>query len=568
MHQRRSVAPGNIVERRKRRKASSDSSMGSSSSRVVLRRNKIKTNTNFEFSISILFFPLIVIFSILWIRMLWIIGSRRSLPLLLSSSLSNVTIPITATTTNIRRQILRIEGGEEEGQQKPQQKNQQPQPKFQLLSNDAPNCHELSSPDEIDLTVVTQLSHDRLWMMEHHCKRYGPYRISIAVYTKRSHQEVITELINMGCRIAFTTTDTTTDTPNATTALLSVLVMNVTKNKNNDYPVNELRNLALGAVRTTHIMYIDVDFWTSKNLYETILGHQPTNANSTNTNSISTTIRQQLYMDPKLALVIPAFQLRRTPNCLDEKIDCRSDHVPLMPFTNSELMKLLLSPKKKGADIFDPTNSGGHGSTDYKHWLSQQQQSRVGNETKPIGTGTLSLHPIDCLKSHRYEPYVVIRYCREITPPFQSIFSGYGKNKMTWMMQIVRSGFVFSQVQDAYLVHYPHSISASRINWNQSPKQLQQQQHNQQNYNIRRPKKSDINLHFDQYKRGQIDQLYVEFKSWLESTIPSSQTRIPMCTTTTTTNNNNNDGNGNGKGAQVQDDDNKLWIDPNRKKWK
>jgi len=549
MHQRRTMPPGSIVERRR-------------SSRVVLRRNKIKTNTNFEFSIHRLFLPLIVSFSILWIRMLWIIGSRRSLSI---SSSSNATIPITATATNIKRQMLRIEGGEEEGQQK----HQQPQPKFQLLSNDAPNCHTLSSSDEIDLTVVTQLSHDRLWMMEHHCKRYGPHRISIAVYTNQSHQEVITELINMGCRIAFTTT--TTDTTNATAALLSVIVMNATKahnkNKNNDYPVNELRNLALRAVRTTHIMYIDVDFWTSKNLYESILGHQPID---TNTNSIIKTIRQKLYMDPKLALVIPAFQLRRTPNCLDEKKDCRSEHVPLMPFTNSELMKLLLSlPPKKGADIFDPTNSGGHGSTDYNHWLSQQQrqQSKLGNETTTIGTGTLLLHPIDCLKSHRYEPYVVIRYCREITPPFQSIFSGYGKNKMTWMMQIVRSGFVFSQVQDAYLVHYPHPISASRINWNQSPKQLQQQ-HNQQNYNVRRPKKSDTNLHFDHYKRGQIDQLYVEFKSWLELTIPSSQTRIPMCTTT----NNNNDGNGIGIGigaqVQVQDDDNKLWIDPNRKKWK
>ncbi|OEU11690.1 hypothetical protein FRACYDRAFT_157236, partial [Fragilariopsis cylindrus CCMP1102] len=365
----------------------------------------------------------------------------------------------------------------------------------------APSCNNTvsSSEEEIDITLVTQLSQDRLWMMKYHCERYGPNSISIAVYTNKTLEDVKTELVDLGCP--------------TTTATVSVVVLNAESHGTawNDYPVNKLRNLALRAVRTTHILYIDIDFWTSANLYNTLV-HNPQ-------------IKQQLYQDPKLVLVIPAFQLQRISNCTDETKDCRTEHVPLMPHTFQELSEGI---QNKKITIFDPTNRGGHGSTDYAKWFQQ-----------PSG----SLSPIDCLKSHRYEPFVVIRYCREITPPFQSIFSGYGKNKMTWMMQVIRSGFVFAQLGGVYVIHYPHQLSSSRMNWNTSPKQLQQSQQHQ-NYNVRRPKQSDGDtINFQNYKRGQTDLLYLEFKNWLEETIPSTNIRVPMCPT-------------------AQDDDNKLWIDP------
>jgi len=118
------------------------------------------------------------------------------------------------------------------------------------------------------------------------------------------------------------------------------------------------------------------------------------------------------------------------------------------------------------------------------------------------------------------------------------------------MMQVVASGFVFSQVGGVYLVHYPHAISKSREDWNRAPKELQQRQQQQiGSYSVRRPKKSDGDLAFDRYKRGKVDDLYLRFKEWLKETIPSDRARLPMC-------------------ENAQDDDNKLWIDPNRKDWK
>ena len=393
---------------------------------------------------------------------------------------------------------------------------------FKLESEDAPRCQDPGSIDNIDTTLVTQLSDDRLWMMVHHCERYGPHSMSVAVYSNSTREEIAKQMLGMGCNIE-------SDNGNSlNTALVSVKVLDAqTHGAWNNYPVNELRNLALEGVKTTHITYIDVDFWPSDGLYEAILPEP---------------IRQELYDDPKLALVIPAFQLKRESDCRDETKDCREEHIPKMPKTLAELKKSIID---RSVEIFDPTNGGGHGSTDYQHWFAHQLEA--SNEVN-------LLHKIPCLKSHRYEPFVTIRYCRELTPPFQQAFSGYGKNKMTWMMQVAASGFVFSQVGGAYLVHYPHAISKSRQDWNRAPKELVSSAsassgNNKNNYSVRRPKASDGNLGFEKYHRGRVDDLYIRFKEWLKESIPSSEARLGLCT-------------------DAQDDDSKLWIDPDRKKWK
>ena len=65
--------------------------------------------------------------------------------------------------------------------------------------------------------------------------------------------------------------------------------------------------------------------------------------------------------------------------------------------------------------VFDSKNPHGHDSTMYDLWLAQ-----------PAGT----VAPINCLKSDRYEPYLVVQHCREL-PPCQEQFTGYGKNKIS-----------------------------------------------------------------------------------------------------------------------------------------
>ena len=401
---------------------------------------------------------------------------------------------------------------------------------FQKFTQNAPVCsvsggsneehHQQHSrrlhPIDVSYTLVTQLSDDRLWMMEYHCERWGyDNPISIAILSNQTYDDITSLLIEeYSCH----------------GSQLTVQIVDASLYPDNDYPVNTLRNIALRGIKTTHVVYIDVDFWESEGIYETLM---------------KDTIRKALAEDYKRSLVIPAWQLFR--QCTDW-VDCRDENIPYMPFSLHELYEML---SEKRGFIFDPTNKGGHGSTRYKDWLHQQPGS---------------LLDIECLVSKRYEPFLVFRYCNEL-PPFQEQFTGYGKNKMTWALQMLRSGYKMSQVGGIYLVHYPHLDSKSRLTWNQAPDEMIQvmnktkmnakaiisgvndheQHHDNDNSDpqelfgrILRPHQAKGPVDFMKYKRGQVDDLFIKFRSWLQDEIPD-ETQIPLC-------------------DEAKDDDSKLWI--------
>jgi Glycosyl-transferase for dystroglycan len=349
-------------------------------------------------------------------------------------------------------------------------------PRFLTQSEGAPQCTELS-PDEVTFTLVTQLSEDRLWMMEHHCQRWGEDRpISIAVHTNQTLLSVQDKLIEMGC------------------SLDHVQAQVYSTHSIDDYPVNILRNMALSMVKTTHVAYVDVDFWPSIDFYDTLT---------------TDTVRLTLAYDYKTALIVPAFSLRR--QCQDWR-DCPENNIPVMPTTRIDLLRSIFNHE---VSQFDPSNRGGHGSTRYKEWLSQNNE-------------TVEMIPIECVKSRRYEPYLVFRYCHDL-PPFQPSFTGYGKNKMTWILQLLRSGWTLQQVSHAFVVHYPHLDSPSRFVWNGGDNGRM----------LNRPQDNLL-----RYKRGQVDQLYKEFRKWMEATIPDD-TKVPLC-------------------PSAGDDDSRLWVDKRR----
>jgi len=131
-------------------------------------------------------------------------------------------------------------------------------------------------------------------------------------------------------------------------------------------------------------------------------------------------VRKQLASDSKLALIVPAFQIRQQCKSIDLSIvnpdqtepECREENIPRVPRTMDDLTELLVSHK---ASAFDPTNRGGHGSTSYREWFRMEDGD---------------LWDIPCILSNRYEPYLAARYCTDY-PPYQEVFTGYGKNKMT-----------------------------------------------------------------------------------------------------------------------------------------
>jgi hypothetical protein len=375
------------------------------------------------------------------------------------------------------------------------------QPSFPNLSD----CGQLEKT-QIDFTLATQSSEDRLWMMKHICSRWGKkHPVSLVLYSNRSYNEVIRDLRKMGC-ISFNNEDGNVHDKGTS----RLQIFDTSQYPPEEYPVNQLRNMALSAVQTSHAVYIDIDLWPSIGLYKSL--HHPT-------------VLEALVLDPKLAIVIPSFQLNS--QC-PPTMSCPDKNLNKMPFTSVELPNLILS---KDVTQLDPTNIWGHGSTDYKQWFRIVNSLRKGEDkTYP------ALSNLTCIKSNRYEPYLAFRVCNPL-PPFQEQFTGYGKNKITWIMHLRRIGYRFQQlgVGGDFIIHVPHAESTSRVKWNHGPLRKQPG-----------GKKKDVNpremgdVDWLKYKRGRIDSLYVAFQQWLDQHVPDTS-RVALC-----------------KG--VLDKEEKLWI--------
>lgn len=346
-------------------------------------------------------------------------------------------------------------------------------PEFIKKFDFAPECMQLQA-HEIDFTLVIHSSDDRLWMMEHHCQRWGYHNhISLALFTNKTMEDIRSQLIAMGCRKDRVTLQT-----------VSSKHFNQSTNDEDSmmyYPINQLRNKAMSKIQTSHAVIIDIDFFVSNDLNQSLS---------------RINVKEILAQDHKLAIVIPAFQLNRSCD-VDE--ECDELNIQRMPYDKINLKRLIM---KGMATIFDPTNRGGHGSTNYLDWFHDHQPGLIN---------------IPCIKSKRYEPYVVSRFCDAI-PPFQDTFNGYGKNKLSWMQQFLRSGYVLKQLDHSFIIHYPHTDSNARKEWNKGPNNL-----------LRNMRPHELkSVDWSRYKRGQNDQLYVEFRRWLQLEVPDDN-RMKKC---------------------------------------
>jgi Glycosyl-transferase for dystroglycan len=346
---------------------------------------------------------------------------------------------------------------------------------FQRNTIGAPECAPMKAKD-VSYTLVIQMSMDRLWMMQYHCKRWGyGSPVSVAVLTNQSTFQTMEALVELGCD------------QNA----LTVQTIPITEELVSSYPVNQLRQMAMSGVRTSHVLSVDIDFWVSVDLYHVL------NQSS---------VRETLAMDKKRALVVPAFQLQYW-YC--GKSTCPPPRRPRLPKTREQIISAMRSQKVLPFD-FHNHSSRGHGSTLYDKWIEQEPGSLVD---------------IPCIQSNWYEPYVALRYCRDM-PPFQTSFSGYGKNMIAWTMQLRRDGYMFSQLGGAFLVHFPHPLSASRKKWKLRPRH-----------------KAGISEMATRANtmRGRNDAKFAAFKKWMESNIDDIA-RVPMC-------------------ESNADDDSRLWIE-------
>lgn len=86
-------------------------------------------------------------------------------------------------------------------------------------------------------------------------------------------------------------------------------------------------------------------------------------------------------------------------------------------------------------------------------------------------------------------------------------------------------------IPDGFIIHFPHQDSNSRKSWNIRPPELKQGM---------KPIEVSV-VNWKVYKRGAVDSLYSEFKTWLINET-EDKSRVPMCNGAT-------------------DDDSNLWFD-------
>lgn len=175
----------------------------------------------------------------------------------------------------------------------------------------------------------------------------------------------------------------------------------VDNNVSRPYPVNVLRNIALGGAHTPFVFPLDIDFVPSQDLHHEIVHHLP---------------------KVKEAMVVPAFEVQdggvrlpppKTKYDLVRRIP-KAFHVNKAPFA--------------------------HKATKSFKWL---------------GSSKAKYHiRVDSRTHESYEPYVVVR--RKSLPGYDERFMGYGFNKVQWIVCLRCAGYRFTVLGRAFVTHVNH----------------------------------------------------------------------------------------------------------------
>lgn len=251
------------------------------------------------------------------------------------------------------------------------------------------------SDGKTDVTLVAQMSMDRLHMLEPLCKYWGG-PLSIALYASDSDLKQLTSTISASPFLNN----------------FKKLALHIVFRESKFYPVNRLRNVALGAAQTPYVFLSDIDFLPPSDLYPYI--KEAIKVLGTN----------------QRALVIPAF----------ESLLYRMD----IPANKTELISML--EKRQVFTFRYHVWKQGHSPTNFDYWKNSNRPYRV--------------HWVE-----DFEPYIVVQ--QNVTH-YDERFTGFGWNKVSHLMELDAQGYEFVVLPEAFIVHMPHSPSADLANFRQS----------------------------------------------------------------------------------------------------
>lgn len=176
------------------------------------------------------------------------------------------------------------------------------------------------------------------------------------------------------------------------------------------YPINHLRNLALGVSSTSHVFVMDADFVPSKELYTQAC------------NDLAPVV--PIDDEDRVAMVIPCYAI----------VESHKDDP--FPSSTQELKERI---KEGVAYITDP--GSGHGPT----LAVPMALASYGNKD--------DLFYEVCYES-QWEPYYIV--AREVAPLYDARFRNQGGDKQSHALQLNALGFKFMVSREGFILHKDH----------------------------------------------------------------------------------------------------------------
>ncbi|GBP77885.1 LARGE xylosyl- and glucuronyltransferase 2 [Eumeta japonica] len=273
--------------------------------------------------------------------------------------------------------------------------------------------------DDFDVTLVLQLSMDRLQFLERLVKYWdGP--LSVALYLSDCD---VTEFEKF--------TKEWSDTLSIRKNIGYHLVY---KHDSVHYPVNYLRNVALENVNTPYVFLMDVDFVPMVGLYN--------------------------HLRKALRLMSPAPQKKRTKfdinyHCFEiQAADLREKSCLVV--AAFETQRYRASPPRDKAALLARNDVApfrarewprGHRATDYARWAT-------------------ATAPYEVEWQADYEPYLVVH---RSVPKYDTRFSGFGWNKVSHSVELRARGYRPVVLPGAFVVHTPHAPSIDITEFRANP---------------------------------------------------------------------------------------------------
>ena len=299
---------------------------------------------------------------------------------------------------------------------------------------DVPNLEilgEWTSKKVLDLnasiSIVTQLSIDRLSMLENQCRSWDDALVAVIYvpleqgarntpYGLRSSTSDIERSIGSFFSLM-------ESTPSTCALHIQLVGQRVEDERSSPYPINALRNRAMDLAQSPLVFVLDVDFVAAPNLGLPGAGYRDASV-------YGNLVR---VARDKGAIVVPAFELTNKQ---------------MEPYIGENVVKNLVvegkdvlrkAYKQELIDAFNARDfEAGHGPTNTSKWIRLRD---------PRAMYRVEYQP-------KYEPFVIL--AREIMPHADERFVGYGANKLVFIRSLEALGFTFHVHGSAFAIHVPH----------------------------------------------------------------------------------------------------------------